>query len=119
MSRLILTGAFLIGCGAGGAKYRLDDKVLVQISVEDKQGVFAAETEMNQAKGELDKAKADLESLDRELDIAENELKAAKLRVDTAKISMKGAEQSGDINRKNIASKDLRVAELERDQADA
>jgi hypothetical protein len=109
----------LIGCGGGGAKFRIDDKLIVQISVDDKQGVFAAETEMNQAKGEMDKAKADLEAINHDLDIANNELKTAKLRVETAKLSVKGAEASADVNRKAIANKDLKVAELEQKQADA
>lgn len=46
------------------------------------------------------------------IDIAENEKKTAKLQLDTAKLTQKSAEQSGDLNRKNQAAHDIRVAEL-------
>jgi hypothetical protein len=102
---------FLAACG-GGPKYKIDDAALAQIPVQEKQGVMGAQTEQNQAKEEYRQAEAMVNQTDRDLDIAENELKSAKLSLDTAKLNLKSAEQSGDVNRKNAAERDIHVAEM-------
>lgn len=107
------------GCGGGGAKYHVDDKSLAGASVEEKQGVLAAEQEKEVAKTEQEKAEADLKNIERDLDIAENDLKTAKLQLDSAKLTQKSADTSGDVNKKNQAAHDLRVAELGVKAADA
>lgn len=108
----------LAACGSG-PKYKIDDSVLASVPVSDKAGMLSAQTEQNQASAEIEKAKADLSSNERDLDIAENEYKAAKLNVDTAKLNQKAAEQSGDLNKKNAAARDLHVAEMGEQAADA
>lgn len=99
------------GCSSG-PKYKVDDKVIASLSVEQKQGMLAAQSEQNLAREEVKKAKADYDASDREVDIASNEYKAAKLQRDTAELNKKAADQSGDMNRKNQAARDLHVAEL-------
>src|SRR5512138_1437578 len=95
---------FLVaGCGGGGAKYHVDDNSLATASVQEKQGVLAAQQEKEVAKTEQQKAEADLKNAENELDVAENEYKSAKLQLDTAKLNLKSAEQSGDVNRKSSA----------------
>src|SRR3954471_13209209 len=100
------------GCGGGGAKYHVDDNSLATASVQEKQGILAAQQEKEVAKTEEQKAEADLKNIDNELSVAENDYKTAKLQLDTAKLQAKTAEQSGDFNRKNQAVHDVRVAEL-------
>jgi hypothetical protein len=114
---VLLVGA--VGCGGGGAKYHIDDSSLASASVEEKQGVLAAEQEKQVAKTEQQKADSDLKNIDRDVDIANNDLKTAKLQLDSAKLSQKSAEQAGDVNRKNQTAHDLRVAELGVKAADA
>jgi outer membrane protein TolC len=115
---LVLT-LLAAGCGGGGAKYRVDDASLAQVSMQDKQPVFVAQTERDQAKAEQQKAQADLKQVSNDLDIAENDYKSNKLALDTAKLNQKNADLSGDVNRKNQASRDLHVAELGVKAADA
>jgi hypothetical protein len=104
---------FLVaGCGGGGAKYHVDDNSLATASVQEKQGILAAQQEKEVAKTEQQKAEADLKNIDNELSIAENDYKTAKLGLDTAKLNSKAAEQSGDFNRKNQGTHDVRIAEL-------
>jgi outer membrane protein TolC len=101
-----------VGCGGGGAKYHVRDESLAAASVQEKQGVLAAQQEKEVARTEQQKAEADLRNIENELSIAENDYKSAKLQLDTAKLNVKTAETSGDVNRKNQATHDLRVQEL-------
>jgi outer membrane protein TolC len=107
---LLLVGA--AACGGGGAKYHVNDNALATASVQEKQGVLAAQQEKEVAKTEQAKAEADLKNIENELDIAENEYKSAKLQLDSAKLTAKAGEQSGDSNRKVQGTHDVRVAEL-------
>jgi hypothetical protein len=109
--RRILVALLLAGCSSG-PKYKIDDNTLAQVPLAEKQGIMASQNEQIQAKEELRKAKADLDQVDREEDIADNELKSAKLSLDTAEMNKKAAEQSGDMNRKSSADRDIHVAEL-------
>src|SRR5690348_14859411 len=106
----LLFSLVAVGCGAGGAKYHVDDNALASATVQEKQGILAAEQEKEVAKTEQQKADADLKQADNDLSIAENDYKTAKLQLDTAKLQQKTAEQSGDLNRKNQATQDVRIA---------
>lgn len=116
---LLLSLVMAAACGAGGAKYHVDDSSLASASVQEKQGVLAAQQEKEVAKTEQQKSEADLKNVDNELSVAENDYKSAKLQLDTAKLNQKAAEQAGDENRKQQAMHDLRVAELGVKAADA
>ena len=78
---LLLVGA--VACGGGGAKYHVNDTALASASVQEKQGVLAAQQEKEIAKTEQQKAEADLKNAENELDVAENDYKAAKLSLDS------------------------------------
>lgn len=110
MLSLLLVGA--IGCGGGGAKYHVNDNALAGASVQEKQGVLAAQQEKDVAKTEQEKAKSDLGTVENQLDVAENEYKQAKLTLDNAKLGQKSVEASGDVNGKQKAINDVRVAQL-------
>src|SRR5581483_2719794 len=116
--RRFLVALLLAGCGSG-PKYKIDDNTLAQVPLAEKQGIMAAANEQIQAREELRKAKADLDQVDREEDIADNEYKTAKLSLDTAEMNQKAAEQSGDMNRKSSADRDIHVAKLGVKAADA
>jgi len=114
---LLLVGA--AACGGGGAKYHVNDNALATASVQEKQGVLAAQQEKEVAKTEQAKAEADLKNIENEVDIADNEYKSAKLQLENAKTMQKAGEQSGDSNRKAQSTHDVRVAELGVKSADA
>ncbi len=119
MRKLYIPVLLAFGCGGGGAKYRVDDASLASVSMQEKQSVFDAQNEMNQAKAEHEKFKADHRNADHDVDVADNEYKTAKLQLDTAKLNKKSAEMGGDVNHKQAADRDLRVAELGVKTADA
>jgi len=109
----------LAACGGGGAKYKVDDVALANISLADKQPVFAAEHEVSIAKAEQAKAQADQRDVDGQIDIADKELEQAKLETAKAKLTVDQAEKSHDMNRVASAQKDLRTAETGERAADA
>ena len=116
---LLFVIALAAACGAGGAKYHVDDNSIATASVQEKQGVLAAQQEKEVAKTEQAKSDADLKNVDNELSVAENDYKTQKLALDTAKLNQKAAEQSGDVNRKSQSMHDVKVAELGVKAADA
>jgi hypothetical protein len=110
-SRSVVVLTFgLFGC-SGAPKYTVDDKMLAAMSVQDKQGILAAENDHNHARAEQQKAEADLKSLDTDLDVAKNDHKSAKLQLDTAKLNQKSATSSGDVNRKNATAREFQIAD--------
>jgi chromosome segregation ATPase len=103
---------FLIACGGGGAKYKVDDVALAQIPVAEKQSIFAAENEISVAKSEHGKALADAQAVDHDLDIADKEQDQAKLETQKAKLESQAAEQSHDMNRVGAATRELKIADV-------
>jgi hypothetical protein len=111
--------ALSLAACSSGPKYKVDDQTLATIPVDQKQGVMAAQSEQNQAREEYRTADAMVNQTDRDLDVASNDYKTMKLSLDTAKLNLKSAEQSGDVNRKNQAERDIHVAEMGVKAADA
>ena len=106
----------LAGC-ASGPKYKIDDNVLAQVAIEEKQGILTAQHEQNVAKEEMRKAEADLVQCDRELDLANNEYKQTKMQIENAEIQQKA--NSYDLNKKSVADRELEIAKLAKKTADA
>jgi hypothetical protein len=119
MRPFMIAAVLLAGACGGGSKYTIDDNVLAQVPLQEKQAMMAAQQERSIAGEQLLKAKADVAQADRERDIAENEYKASKLTVGSAELTKKSAEATGDVNRKAAAEHDLHVAELGKRAADA
>ncbi len=113
MAASVVTVSITMGCGGGGPKYVVPDSSLASIGSMEKSAVLAAQNEVNIAKEEQNKANSDAKAAKNELDIVENEEKASKLKLDSAKVSKTAADQSGDLNRKNGAVKDVHLADLQ------
>lgn len=106
----MLLGA--LGCGGGAAKYHVDDKALGDATVEERQGILAAQQAKEVARIEEQRTDSDLRNVERDLDIAENDKKTARLQRDNAKLMAKSAVTAGDLKRKDEAAHTMRVAEL-------
>jgi chromosome segregation ATPase len=106
-----LTWTLAAGCG-GGLKYKIDDQLLYDVPVAEKQGMLAAEAEIAQAREEKNKAQADIARIDTELSQAESEYGIAKLELEKAEAGLKLAEQSKDLNRVNAMQEQLKLARL-------
>jgi|GEM_PF-2523671 len=115
--RIQLAGALLLAACSSTPKYVIDDALLAQIPINEKQGVLNAQNDANVAKEEMRKAESDLISVNRDLDLADNEYKQTKLALDSAEINQKGAQ--GDLNRKATADRDVQIAKMGKRSADA
>ncbi len=119
-----LTGAALPACGGSTAngptslKWHYDEVHIAQFSLEEKSTVLSAQNEYQRARAELMKAESDLRESKTALQVAKNERKQALLAEKSAAQEKSAADASGDMNRTNRATKDQRVAELERRATD-
>ena len=92
--------ALAAGCG-GGLKYRVDDGALDAVPAGERQGVFAAQNELEVAKSEQRTAQNQLDGWDRDRDIAKNEKEQAKLQVEKATAEQEAANASRNENQAN------------------
>jgi hypothetical protein len=110
---------FVAACGGHSAKYKVDEVVLAQVPINEKQAVFDAQNEVTVAKSEKAKADADADVTGKEIRVAEAERDQAKLEVDKWKIERDMALKARDDNRSRAAVDRERVAELGKRAADA
>lgn len=116
--------AVLLSCGGGGAsgpttlRHHYDEVHIAQFSLEEKSTVLNAQNDYQRARAEQMKAESELKEHKTKQQVAKNERKQALLSEESAAQEKKAAEDSGDMNRSNRATRDQRVAELERRAAD-
>ncbi len=122
-----LLGASLVlgaACGGGSAngptslKFHYDEVHIAQFSLEEKSTVLGAQNDYQRARQEQMKAESELRESKTQLQVAKNERKQALLAEKSAEQEKRAADNSGDMNRSNRATKDQRIAELERRAAD-
>lgn len=113
-----LSGGLLAGCSSA-PKYRIDDALLADVSPQEKQGIFAAQSQLNMVQAEQSKANSDLAITERDVTAAESEYGKAKLDVNTAKGDRDLAESTKDVKRLQEARAKLEDAEMARDVAEA
>ena len=117
----------VIGTACGGASdlppkplsRHFDDVYIAQVPLAEKQSMLEAQNEYSLAKQEKLKAEADLKTSATELEVARNERQATLLDEKSASSRKRAAVDSGDQNRVNSASREVRAAELSRRAADA
>jgi hypothetical protein len=110
-------------CGGGDTapkplRYHFDDMYIAAVPIEEKQAIFQAQQEYAIARAEAAKAESDYNESGVQLDVARNERKQALLEEQSAQRRKKAADDSGDMNRVNAATRELRGAELARKAAD-
>lgn len=124
LSASLLSASLLVACGGGGVagpttlSWHFDEVHIAQFSLEEKSTVLAAQNEYQRARAEQMKVDSELTESKTKLQVAKNERKQALLAEKSAGQEKQAANASGDMNRTNRATKDLRVAELERRAAD-
>jgi len=121
---VVVFGVAGAGCGggdsaAGPLSKHFDDQYIVQIPVEQQQGVVQASNDWSLAKRQAAKAEADFNDNATQLSIVRNDQKATHLGVESANASKKAADASADTNRMNQATKDQHTAEELAKAADA
>lgn len=94
--QLLLTA---IGASCAGPKYQVNDAVLSDLPVQDKQRMLAVQGEINQATEEKNKAQSDLAMDDRDIAVAEAESSQARLESGKLEANLRLAEHSQDLNR--------------------
>ena len=118
-----LASLLLLACGSAAPgpkplKWRYDEVYIAQFSLEEKSAVLNAQNEYQRARAEQMKAESDLLESKTKLSVAKNERKQALLAEQSALQEKQAADKSGDMNRINRATRDMRVAELTRRAAD-
>src|SRR5262249_9997150 len=102
---------FTVSCGSG-PKFRVDDQLLYDVPVAEKQGVLGAEAEIAQAREERNKAMSDVIKDGSQLSMSDWEYGQAKLEVSKVEAELNLANQSRDINRINPAKEQLKLAKM-------
>ena len=109
---------FAAGCGSG-PKYKVDDALLADVPVAEKEQILRAKSEIDTATEEKNKAQNDLAVTEKDVSVADSELGQYKLEVTKVKAERDLANSSRDINKINAVKGQLQQAELARDVADA
>lgn len=115
----LVTATLLTSACSSGPKYRVDDAVLADLAVTEKQGMLNAAAEVNQAKEELNKAHADLATVERDVAVVDSEYGQSKLEVTKAKADVELAETSKDLSRVTAAKSKLSQTQIAKESADA
>ena len=93
---LLLTA---ISAACAGPKYQVNDEVLSDLPLQDKQRMLAVQGEINQANEEKNKAQSDIATDDRDIAVAEAESSQARMEPDKLEANLRLAERSQDLNR--------------------
>lgn len=126
-SRLVLVlflFALVPACGGssesrpGPLAYHLDEMYIARIPLEEKQAILQAQNDHAAAKMARANAEAMYNESATDLEVARNERSQAELDEKSAESRKKAADESGDMNRINSASREVRVAKLSRQAAD-
>jgi len=97
-----LGGLFLlaaISASCAGPKYHVNDVVLSDVPLQDKERMLAVQGEINQAAEEKNKAQADLAMDERDISVAEAESSQARLESGKLEAELRLAERGQDLNR--------------------
>ena len=89
----------ILGVGCAGPKYHINDVVLSDVPVQDKERMLAVQGEINQAAEEKNKAQADVAMDDRDISVAEAESSQSRLESGKLEAELRLAERGQDLNR--------------------
>jgi hypothetical protein len=111
ITRTLFSGCLLLGISSAaactGPKYQVNDVVLSDLPMQDKERMLAMQGEMNQAKEEKNKAQSDIATDGRDLSVAEAERAQSGQEHEKLEAELKLAERSQDLNRIRPAKANL------------
>lgn len=107
------------GACAGGMKHQVNDRVLGDVSMEQKQGMLDAKGEMDRVAEEKNQAQANLDSADRDLAVAQDGYKQARLEIDKTQQGLGLEKQRGNLGPMQDARDQRELARLGADTAKA
>jgi hypothetical protein len=105
---------FLVGlsaCASGGLKYTVDDNLLGQAPVIERQGMLEAQGELSAARGERQKLSSEMQENEKALAQAQGEQKQCDANCDKAALEQKQAGQGADISAANAANRNRLITE--------
>jgi chromosome segregation ATPase len=108
-----------ISAACGGPKYHIDDAVLSDLPLQDKQRMLAVQGEINQANEEKNKAQSDIATDDRDIAVAEAESSQARLESGKLEANLRLAERSQDLNRIGPAKASFNAANSPKNTSEA
>lgn len=91
----------------GGSKYHVNDAVLSDLPLHDKQRMLAMQGEMNLAAEEKNKAQADVAMTERDISVAEAESAQDRMEARKLEAELRLAERGQDLNRIRPAKANL------------
>jgi len=113
---LLLTA---LGAACAGPKYQINDAVLSDLPLQDKQRMLAVQGEINQATEEKNKAQSDIATDERDIAVAEAESSQARLESDKLEANLRLAERSQDLNRIGPAKASFNAANSPKNASEA
>lgn len=109
--RSVLAGCLALfavtGAACGGTKYRVNDVVLSDLPLQDKERMLAVQGEINQAAEERNKAQSDVAMDERDISVAEAERSQDRLEFGKLEAELHLAEHGQDLNRIRPAQANL------------
>lgn len=103
-------------CG-GGMKHQVNDRVLGDVSMQQKGGMLDARGEMDRVAEERNHAQADLAAADRDIALAEDGYKQAKLEIDKGQANLALEQRGKNIGPSQSAEDQIGLARLGADAA--
>jgi len=117
------TGVILMAISAascsGSPKYTVDDVVLSDVPLSQKEAMLAAQGEMNRATEERNKAQADVAVDDRDVSVAASEYAQTRLEGRKVGADVRLAERGKDLNRIDAAQGESAPVDLDRRTGEA
>lgn len=99
----LLAGLSVGAACSSGPKYHVNDVVLADVPLSQKQGVLGAEAEIDRAKEEIGKAQADVAADDRDISVAQAERSQVKMEGAKVGADVRLARRGQDLNRIDAA----------------
>lgn len=106
-----MTAVLLLSC-AGGVKYRVQEAVIADLPLAEKQELLAVEDEHNRVFAERQKAEAELMNQDRDVSKAMAERQQARLGVKQVDADIRLADTRKDVVQLNVLQQQREAARL-------
>lgn len=121
--RSVRTGCLFLlvalGAACSGTKYHINDVLLSDLPLQDKERMLAVKGETNQAAEEKNKAQSDVALDERDISVAKAEHAQARMESDKLEAELKLAERGQDLNRIRPAQANLTAVNSAKNTSEA